>query len=83
MAAVEHNAAGNVVAGYVPAGGGPFVNLAGNETRGFSDQAVTDGQPRFDWTTGELWWQSNYALWSASVTAKQPKLAWSWLMRSL
>jgi hypothetical protein len=74
MAAVEHNAAGNVVAGYVPAGGGPFVNLAGNETRGFSDQAVTDGQPRFDWTTGELWWQSNYALWSASVTAKQPKV---------
>lgn len=35
---------------------------------------MTDGQPRFDWTTGELWRQSNYALWSASVTAKQPKM---------
>jgi hypothetical protein len=74
MAATEHNAAGNVVAGYVPDGGGAFVNVAGGEKRGFSDVPVVDQQPRFNWTTGELWWVTNNEMWSASVTAKQPQM---------
>ncbi len=74
MAATEHNAAGNVVAGYVPNGGGAFVNVAGAEKRGFSDEAVVDQQPRFNWTTGDLWWMTNNEMWSASITAKQPQV---------
>jgi hypothetical protein len=74
MAATEHNAAGNVVAGYVPNGGGAFVNVAGAEKRGFSDEAVVDQQPRFNWTTGDLWWVTNNEMWSASITAKQPQM---------
>ncbi len=74
MAATERNSAGNVVAGYVPNGGGAFVDVAGAEKRGFSDEAVTDQQPRFNWTTGELWWLTNNQMWSASIVAKQPQL---------
>ncbi len=74
MAATERNAAGNLVAGYVPNGGGAFVNVAGSEKRGFSDEPVVDQDPRFNWATGDLWWTTNNEMWSASITVKQPRM---------
>jgi hypothetical protein len=67
---------GSKVAGYLPAGGGAFVNLSGHNSNGYSDTPVIDMDPVFNPMTGDLWWTEESGnsdrLWSAHTAGSAP-----------
>lgn len=72
LAELSETSDGSKLAGYVPAGGGGFVNLSGHDSNSYSDTPVEDQDPLFNPVTGELWWMVNEnggdSLWSAPTT---------------
>jgi hypothetical protein len=73
QAAIATTSDGSKVAGYIPAGGGSFVNLSGHDSNGYSDAPVTDEAPQFNPASGELWWTSGKHVWSAAVSGGSPQ----------
>jgi hypothetical protein len=72
LAEISETSDGSTVAGYVPTGGGSFVNLSGHNSGSYSDTPVKDEHPMFDPVTGDLWWTSNEHSWSVPVTGGTP-----------
>jgi hypothetical protein len=61
------------VAGYLPAGGGGFVNVSGHETSAYSGVPHADGASLFNPVTGDLWWTSGRHVWSSALNGGKPQ----------
>jgi hypothetical protein len=73
LANLSTTSEGSTVAGYLPAGGGGFVNVSGHETNGYGGTTHTDEAAQFNPVTGELWWTSGRHVWSSALNGSQPQ----------
>lgn len=73
LAQLSEPSDGSKLAGYLPAGGGSFVNLSGHDSSSYSDTPVTDESPLFNPATGELWWTTDGQVWSSAVSGGTPE----------
>jgi hypothetical protein len=78
LADLSETSDGSKVAGYLPAGGGSFVNLSGHNSSSYSDTPVNDRDPLFNPVSGELWWEVEEAgerasLWVATASGGPPR----------
>lgn len=77
LAELSETSDSSKVAGYLPAGGGSFVNLSGHNSNSYSNTAVIDVGPLFSPTSGDLWWMaqegSGFSLWSAPAAGGAPE----------
>jgi hypothetical protein len=73
LAQLSEPSDGSKLAGYLPAGGGSFVNLSGHNSNSYSDTPVTDAGPLFGPGTGELWWTIGDQVWSSVETDGTPE----------
>ncbi len=72
LAEISETSDGSKVVGYLPTGGN-FVNLSGHDSNSYSDTPITDENPMFNPTTGELWWTREKYMWSSDVSGGTPE----------